>query len=88
MYGRWAGTASAAEAEVVTATSKQQTKPLLLPRSAFDRCSRAMTSVPTPCYMPTENMMCAFGGPGNISHGDFSDGVLVRPVVAVVAKGI
>ena len=36
-------------------------------------------------YMPAENMMCALGVPGNISQGDLSDGLLVRPVDAVVA---
>ena len=33
-------------------------------------------------------MMCAFGVPGNINHGDFSDALLDSPVVAVVAKGM
>lgn len=39
-------------------------------------------------YMPAENMMCALGVPGNISQGDLSDGLLVSPVEAVVAKGM
>ena len=39
-------------------------------------------------YIETENMMCAFGVPGNMSHGDLSDGLLESPVDAVVAKGM
>jgi hypothetical protein len=33
-------------------------------------------------------MMCAFGVPGNMIHGERSLGVAERPVVAGVAKGM
>ena len=39
-------------------------------------------------YMPTENMMCAFGVPGYMIHGPFSDGFADNPVVAGVANGM
>jgi hypothetical protein len=42
----------------------------------------------TPDYIVSENITCAFGVPGNISHGFVSDGVVEIPVVAVVAKGL
>ena len=38
--------------------------------------------------IPVENMMCALGVPGNISHGSSSDGVAESPVDAAVAKGM
>ena len=39
-------------------------------------------------YIEAENMMCAFGVPGNINQGVLSDGLLVSPVDAVVANGM
>ena len=38
-------------------------------------------------YIVEENMMCALGVPGSISHGFVSDGVVLSPVEAAVAKG-
>ena len=39
-------------------------------------------------YMLKVNMMCAFGVPGNINHGLSADGIVDRPVLASVAKGM
>ena len=39
-------------------------------------------------YIPTENMMCAFGVPGYMIHGPFCDGFADNPVVAGVANGM
>jgi hypothetical protein len=38
-------------------------------------------------HMLALNMMCAFGVPGSMSHGFESDGTVLNPVVAAVAKG-
>jgi hypothetical protein len=38
-------------------------------------------------YIFELNMMCAFGVPGSMSHGFVSDGTVLRPVDAAVAKG-
>ena len=39
-------------------------------------------------YIFGVSMMCAFDVPGNMIHGDLSDGLLDNPVVALVANGM
>lgn len=55
-----------------------------VPHSAPSRKRRRTV----PPYMRGTNMMCAFGVPGNISHGWSWLGMLGMPVVCVVAKGM
>lgn len=39
-------------------------------------------------YMLMLNMMCAFGVPGNMSHGELAEGTVLNPVLFSVANGM
>ena len=53
------------------------------------RCwSCRCTTVNSTHYMLVVNMMCAFGVPGNINHGPFSDDLAESPVLSSVANGM
>lgn len=47
----------------------------------------SVLTLPVPGYMRGTNMMCAFGVPGNMSHGAPSWGLSLKPVDAAVAYG-
>src|SRR5689334_12744004 len=63
----------------------------LYPGSGSQTCpqTRGQVCEPDPnAYIFPVNMMCAFGVPGNMIHGDVSLGFDEMPVVSLVAPGM
>lgn len=55
---------------------------------AVSRSRRSDRPPSRPPYMLGVNMMCAFGVPGNMIHGDPRTGFACSPVVSAVAYGM